>query len=88
MMLRDAPGGQKFIECLIEAVKTLSLTYAGTSDERARPSLETYIRGIEPSIVEAVGTRKAPILLEAFRGAVLTRKKEIEAALKSSSRVQ
>jgi hypothetical protein len=79
MMLKDAPSGTKFIECLIEAVKTLSLAYAGTPDERARHHLESYIGSIESGIIEAVGAGKAPILLNAFRGAVMGRKHEIEA---------
>lgn len=79
MMLRDAPGGTKFIDSLIEAVKALSLLYAHTPDDRARPHLESYLRSIESSIVEAVGTSKAPILLNGFRRAVMARKGEIEA---------
>jgi|HubBroStandDraft_2_1064218.scaffolds.fasta_scaffold3004677_1 hypothetical protein len=43
MMLKDAPGGTKFIECLADAVKTLSLAYAGTPDDRVRPHLEHKI---------------------------------------------
>ena len=78
MMLKDAPGGTEFIERLIEATKVLSLAYAGTPDERARPHLEAYIRSIEASIIEAVGAGTAPVILNAFRGAVMGRKHEIE----------
>jgi hypothetical protein len=79
MMLGDAPGGAKFIECLIEAVKDLLLVFAGTTDERPRSSLDAYIAGIELGIVEAVGAGTAPILLNAFRRAAMGRKHEIEA---------
>lgn len=80
MMLKDAPGEPKFVGSLIEAVKSLSLLYAGTPDDRARTSLEEYIGRIEPAIVGAVGAHKAPILLDGLRRAVMTRKHEIEAA--------
>jgi hypothetical protein len=39
---------------------------------------ETFIGGIEPGIVEAVGAGKAPIILGALRGAVMGRKHELE----------
>jgi hypothetical protein len=78
MTLKDAPGGAKLIESLTDAVKKLSLLYAGTPDDQARSSLEAYIGRIEAAIIEAVGARKAPTLLNAFRGAVMTRKQEIE----------
>jgi hypothetical protein len=78
-MLGDVPGGPEFINSLIEAVKSFSLLYAHTPDARARPHLESYLSGIEPVIVDAVGAGNAPILLNAFRDAVMTRKREIEA---------
>lgn len=77
--MKDAPGEPKFVYSLIEAVKSLSLLYAGTPDDRARTSLEEFIGRIEPGIVEAVGATKAPILLDGLRRAVLGRKHEIEA---------
>ena len=79
MMLKDAPGGAQLIETLTEAVKTLSLAYAGTPDDRAGPHLEGYLNSIEPCIIEAVGAAKAQVLLEVFRLAVMGRKHEIEA---------
>jgi hypothetical protein len=77
--LKDAPGGMAFARCLAAAVDDLSLAYAHTPDNRAAPHLEAFLRSIEPAIVEAVGARKAPIWLDAFRGAVMTRKRKIEA---------
>jgi hypothetical protein len=77
--LKDVPGGMAFAKHLAAAVDDLSLLYAGTPDERAGPHLEAYIGSIETGIVEAVGAGKAPIWLDAFRGAVMTRKREIEA---------
>ena len=86
MMLKDAPGGTKFIECLADAVKTLSLAYAGTPDDRVRPHLERYIDSIESGIVEAVGAGQAPIWLNAFRRAVMDRKHKIETGSGSLSK--
>jgi hypothetical protein len=77
-MLKDTPGGTAFAECLARAVDDLSLLYAGTPDDRARPHLESYLSSIEPALAEAVGTGKVPIWVNAFRGAVMTRKREIE----------
>jgi hypothetical protein len=78
-MLKDAPGAASLLYPLAEAAKLLSLLYAGTPDERARPHLQTFTDAIEPSLVEAVGAIKAPIILNALRGAVINRKHEIEA---------
>jgi hypothetical protein len=78
MMLKDAPGGTKLIRSLIEAIKDLSLLYAGTPDERAQPHLESYLSAIGPVIIEAVGAAKAPIILDGLRRAVMTRKLAIE----------
>jgi hypothetical protein len=80
MMLKDAPGGPQFVDSLIEAIKSFALLYAGTADEQARPHLESYLASIETGIVDAVGASNAPILLDGFRRAVFTRKREIEAA--------
>jgi hypothetical protein len=77
--LKDVPGGMAFAECLAAAVDDLSLAYAFTPDDRAAPHLEAFLRSIEPHMVEAVGAGKAPIWLEAFRGAVMGRKHAIEA---------
>jgi hypothetical protein len=85
MMLQDAPGGAEFIECLTDAVQRLALLYANTPNDRAEVSLDSYIARIEPAISEAVGARKAPILLAAFRRAVITRKSEIEAGHTTAS---
>jgi hypothetical protein len=86
MMPKDAPGGTKFIECLADAVKTLSLAYAGTPDDRVRPHLERYINSIACGIVEAVGAGQAPIWLNAFRRAVMDRKHKIETGSGSLSK--
>lgn len=80
MKLKDAPGGQRFVDSLIEVVKDFSLLYAGTPDDRARQHLESYLGSIEAAIIEAVGATKAPIVLDGMRRAVFTRKREIEAA--------
>jgi hypothetical protein len=79
VMLGEAPGGPQFINSLLEAIKDFSLLYSGTPEDRARPHLESYLSSIEPAIIEAVGARNAPILLDGFRHAVFTRKHEIEA---------
>jgi hypothetical protein len=76
--LGEAPGGAEFIASLAEAVKALSLLYAGSPDGTASASLDAYIKRIQAGIVEAVGATKAPILLNAFRAAVMGRKREIE----------
>jgi hypothetical protein len=78
-MLKDVRGGVKFAECLAKAVDDLSFAYAFTSDSRAGPHLESFLGSIEPAIVEAVGAGNAPIWINAFRGAVMGRKREIEA---------
>jgi hypothetical protein len=66
-------------EALVEVIKDFSLLYAGTPDTNAREHLETFIAAIEPSITKAVGAKMAPKWLDAFRGAVMGRKHEIEA---------
>jgi hypothetical protein len=78
--LKDVPGGMAFAESLAAAVDDLSLAYAFTPDSQAVPHLEAFLRSIEPHIAEAVGANQAPIWLDAFRGAIMTRKGEIEAA--------
>jgi hypothetical protein len=77
--LKDVPGGMAFAECLAAAVDDLSLAYSHTPDSQAGPHLESFLRSIEPAIVDAVGAGKAPIWLDAFRGAVMTRKHMLEA---------
>ena len=77
--LKDVPGGMAFAECLAAAVDDLSLAYAFTADDRAAPHLDSFLLGIKSVMAEAVGANQAPIWLEAFRGAVITRKHEIEA---------
>jgi hypothetical protein len=83
--LGEAPGGPQLIESLTNAIKDLSLLYAGTPDDRARPHLESYLNSIETGIVDAVGASKAPTILDGMRRAVMTRKWEIEAGSGSLS---
>lgn len=78
MTLGDAPGGTEFIARLADAVQTLALVYANTPDVAAGAHLEVYLKTIEPHIVGAVGVDPAVRILEAFRGAVMGRKHEIE----------
>jgi hypothetical protein len=78
--LKDVPGGMTFAKCLAKAVDDLSLAYAGTPDDRARPHLEAYLRSIEPALAEAVGAGQVPIWVAAFHGAVMRRKRMIEVA--------
>jgi hypothetical protein len=79
MTLREAPGGAQMIESLIEAMKTLSLGYAGTPDEAAKLSLKTFVDNIRPQLTEALGAGTAANLLEAVGQAVMGLKHEIEA---------
>ncbi len=74
----EAPAVTEFIASLADAVKKLSLLYAGTPDDRARPHLEDYLSSIEHGIIEAVGAGKATLISNGFRGAVMGRKHEIE----------
>jgi hypothetical protein len=76
--LKDVPGGMAFAESLAKAVDDLSFAYAHTPDDSAGPHLESFLRSIAPAIAEAVGANQAPIWLDAFRGAVMTRKHAIE----------
>lgn len=78
ILLKDAPGGEQFIESLTNVVRDFSLLYAGTPDDKASAHLETYITRIKPHIEAGVGADKAPIIMNAFRGAVMARKREIE----------
>jgi hypothetical protein len=76
--LKDVRGGMKFAECLAKAVDDLSFAYSHTPDSQAVLHLEAFLRSIEPAIADAVGAGHAPTWLNAFRGAVMTRKSEIE----------
>ena len=67
------------IESLIEAMKTLSLGYAGTPDEAAKVNLQTYIENVQPHLSGALGANAAAKLLEAFGEAVMGLKHQIEA---------
>ncbi len=49
MTLKDAPGGTKFMDSLIKAVKVLSLLYAHTPDGRARPHLSLISAASSPA---------------------------------------
>jgi hypothetical protein len=84
--LKDVPGGMAFAECLAAAVDDLSFAYAFTQDSQARPHLESFLRSIEPAMIDAVGASKAPAWLNAFRGAVMTRKRKIEVGSGSVAR--
>jgi hypothetical protein len=77
--LKDAPGGEKLIASLTEAIKDLSLLYAHSPDGRAIASLQAYVDIIRLQLSEAVGAGTAEKMLEVFRGAVMGRKHEIEA---------
>jgi hypothetical protein len=77
--LGDAPGGADLIEAMLEAIRNLSLAYAGTPDARASASLKSYINRVRPTLTEAVGPCTAERLLDTFRAAVMGRKHEIEA---------
>jgi hypothetical protein len=79
IMLKDIPGGKLVAQSPAEAVEALSLLYACSPDEKAWSHLESFIGRIENGLVEAVGTDTAPILLNALRSAVITRKHQIEA---------
>lgn len=78
VMLKDAPGGAALIESLTEAIKDLSLLYAGTPDERAKASLKSYVAGIESELIAGVGAGPAKIMLEAFAAAVMGEKHRVE----------
>ncbi|QIG94422.1 hypothetical protein [Bradyrhizobium sp. 6(2017)] len=75
---KHAPSGARFIDVLTEAVKTLSLLYAGTPDDLARASLDSYVAKITPDIGEAVGPDTAANILEAFAATVMGEKHRIE----------
>jgi hypothetical protein len=77
--LKDAPGGAELISSLADAIKDLSLLYAGTPDHRAVGSLSAYIEEIRPDLVEAVGSGLAARILGTFTNAVMGRKHQIEA---------
>jgi hypothetical protein len=79
MTLGEAPGGAQMIESLLEAMKTLSLGYAGTPDEAAKVNLQTYIDNVRPTLAEALGADTAAKILEAFGEAVMSLKQQIEA---------
>ena len=63
---------------MMEAIKNLSLLYAGTPDDKASASLRSYIDKVRPSLREAVGAGAAEDILETFASAVMGRKHEIE----------
>ena len=86
--LKDVPGGMKFAKCLATAVDDLSFAYSFTPDERAGPHLESFLQSIRPAMEEAVGAGKAPIWLNAFRGAVMARKHAIENGAQASRATQ
>jgi hypothetical protein len=69
-----------FATCLAKAVDDLSLAYSFTPDSQAGPHLESFLKRIEPAIVDAVGASMAPAWLSAFRGEVFKRKYGLEAA--------
>jgi hypothetical protein len=79
IMLKDVPGGMSVAESLAQAVEALSLLYACSPDDKAQSHLEGFIGRIENGLGEAVGPDTAPILLNALRSAVMTRKHQIEA---------
>jgi hypothetical protein len=76
--LKDLPGSERFIEALIAAARDLSLGFAGSSDDSARASLQTYVDAIRLSVVEAIGEKPADLLLDRFSATVMGRKHEIE----------
>jgi hypothetical protein len=76
--LGDAPGGAGLIASLADAIKNLSLLYAGTPDHRAIGSLSAYIEAIRPGIVEAIGAGPAAKMLLTFSHAVMERKRKLE----------
>ena len=73
--LKDVPDRVRFfLESSIDVIKTLSLLYAGTPDERAHPHLEGYLSRVEPGLIEAMGAGNASIMLDTLRGAIMGRK--------------
>ncbi len=81
MTISNAPS--KFIESITEPARHFALLYAHTPDARAKANLDDYVGRIEPA-VEAIGGDRATIILNAFRGAVMGRKREIEGNRPSS----
>jgi len=80
VQLKDVPGGPALIARLTQAMKGLSLLYAGTPDEKAQASLKEYVDAIRPDLVASVGANNANKMLEAFTSAVMGEKHRIEAA--------
>ena len=78
--LGEAPGGASLIRSLENAMKDLSLLYAHTPDGKAEESLRSYVKRIEPALIEGVGAGTAKIILEGFASAVMNEKHKIETA--------
>lgn len=77
--LADLPAGADLIASLTQAVRDLSLAYAGTPDERAEASLQRYVAAIRPGIAEALGVSMAAVITGAFASAVMKEKRRLEA---------
>jgi hypothetical protein len=78
VMLKDAPGGAQLIDSLTEAIKTLSLLYAGTPDDKASEHLQSYLDRIEPGIIGTIGPVSTAKMLDIFRRTVLSEKRRLE----------
>jgi hypothetical protein len=77
--LGDATGGPQMIQSLIEAMKTLSLGYAGTPGDAAQINLQNYVDNVQPHLAESLGLGTATKIIAAFKEAVIGLKHEIEA---------
>jgi hypothetical protein len=81
MTPKDVPDGMTLLN---KSAKMLALLYANSPDEKALFHLDSLIGRLEGDVIEAVGADEAPIILNAFRRTVLSRKREIETASSGS----
>ena len=80
VLLRDAPGGPELINRLRDEAANLALFFVGEPEEKMLAALEQTRRNLEAEIAPILGAEMAAEIATGFVGAVVGRRREIEAA--------
>jgi hypothetical protein len=78
IMLKDAPGAERFIERCADAAKDLSLFFVGRPNDEMLVALNRTRENLKRDLADTLGAEVAGQIAEAFVNAVAGHKRELE----------
>lgn len=87
VLLRDAPGAERFIERCADAAKDLSLFFVGRPNDEMLVALNRTRENLKRDLADTLGADVAALIAQAFVETVVRHRRELEAAGETPPRV-